>query len=135
MATKRVKRTSYSNPISAAQLRELIGYFKYWKEFFGLTNWRIEHVPNKRTTGNALIELFSWDETAYLVCYAVKEDWGSYDITSNLLKRLALHEVLHVLLYKALTFVHSRGPDAVETHGAEHEVVHRLMDILCPEEI
>jgi hypothetical protein len=96
-----------------------------WQQLLNLQDWRIE--PGGRPVKNAMA-CIEFNPPARLAVYSLG-DFGAEAITSELLKKVALHELLHVLLFDLIEVATGRPTDD-ELEGAEHKVVNVLEKLL-----
>lgn len=100
-----------------------------WMVALNLTGWRFE-VQHEQI-GDGTRASVSYNHRAKLAVFRLTRsaefDFGAVDTP----ERLALHEVLHLLVADLVTEAAKTGDDMCDTVvSREHELIHRLMEIL-----
>ena len=115
-----------TNLLSAEQQRSFDGFVKTWQARLGLMGWRIER---SRKVTKAMSDV-TMDHKSLLAVYRIG-DFGSTAITSESIEGTAIHELLHVLLFRLVNQVEI-GLTDVALESEEHNVIHVLEKLLTP---
>lgn len=109
------------------QFKQYVKYCKYWVNKFGITEYDIDYKHHKfesaaRTT---------YDCKAKLACFQLTtKGEGDYCFQSDL-NKLALHEVIHLLLADFGNTIHeTKDSNSDLAIAQEHQVVMRLIKVL-----
>lgn len=92
-----------------------------------LKNWRIEVSDKPAAKGCFSDVSVSLPDRA--ACIRIGKDWQTKEITNKLIREIAVHEVLHVLLSEVISAASNR--DTAATEAAEHSVILTLEKILA----
>ena len=100
-----------------------------WMTKLNITGWRCE--VRHEQVGDNMSATVSYNQRAKIALFRLSEtvefDFGSV----NEPERLALHEVLHLLIADVVTEAAKLGDDMCDAVvSREHEVIHRLMGAL-----
>jgi len=90
--------TEPSHIVTAEHLVEFDQYMREWQAVLNLQDWRIERSYRR---SRAMAEV-SFNSGARLAVYKVGKDFGE-PVTSRSLKATALHEMLHIFLFDAIS--------------------------------
>lgn len=97
-----------------------------WQATLGLTDWTIHFkvAPAKEDRVEAMVEYEVEDRHATLTAY----DGAATGLTPE---RVALHEILHLLLADALAMAATRGhAEHVDVAREEHRAIERLLNVI-----
>lgn len=96
---------------------------QYWCNYFGIKNWRIYYEHKKLDDSYALTSPRYYDRLTVVTL-------GTEDVDNNSMDRLALHEVLHLLISPLSGRATDRFTTEQELNTAEHEVIWTLESII-----
>lgn len=102
---------------------------QHWIAALGLTNWHVafRHEPDDSVLGAVHMNRSSRQATIVLAA-----QWPDRDkVTDRELDRVALHEVLHILLAPLEEQVIERTYTRTSWDSAEHDIVRRLENLLA----
>ena len=108
-----------ANKVTAEHAKEFFRYVCAWQTLLGLTDWRFE-MSTKRTKNMAEVAIFS---DIPLASFHIGRSFGEVEVTPQTLEYFALHEVLHVFLYTAVT-----TPSDIDEHRVINVLVKRLLE-------
>lgn len=100
---------------------------KDWQSKLGLVDWDIQLRHGKTVDALATTNVNLTGRVATIVFATV---WPNDLITDERIKRVAVHEVLHVLLADIVIIGESRYISDSEMEPAEHAVIRRLEKVL-----
>ena len=101
----------------------------HWQEELSLGDWRIERGSKPAKGAMASVE---FNHPARLATYRIG-DFGAEKITTQTLKKTALHECLHILMHDLIQTATDRGSSDEEIEAAEHRVINVLERMLTKE--
>ena len=108
-------------------------YFKekcrYWRKFWGLTEFTIHYFHSNIDDNLAQAEV---DSNNGLVTLRLAKEFHQDNPTKELLDRLAFHEVCHILLGRLSSIGQSRFISENEHTEAEEAIVRRLENCVLP---
>ena len=109
-------------------LSKFRSYVEEAQAAFGLHDWQIfvQVADDEKHLATC-----SCDYEAKIATIALAFKWATVPVTPGSLRRVAYHEVLHVLLAQLQILAASRSFDRNEYERAEHEVVHRVLFAVC----
>lgn len=114
--------------LTQKHFEEFKGYCEEWIQEFGLTNYKFFYwFQNNRKGSWASVRI---DLKAMQINVALQKDWGDNQPTPELLKEVALHEVLHSLLGRFSTNAIWRHTTEDELDESEHEIIQRLINFI-----
>lgn len=110
-----------------ADFFNFINYIKEWLKKFGLTEYQVDYAHIKLDTAARC----TYDVRAKLACFQLAKE-SEYDFcVQDDLNKLALHEVLHLLLAELGFNIHATKDYFHDTVvAAEHTVVNRLINAI-----
>lgn len=113
---------------SAKELAYFEGRVRHWVRALHLGDWKVE-VFFGTIEESATCEMWHNAHGAHIRLsnrfnYAPGKEW---------LDRLALHEVCHVMLCDLKRLINERTTTDAQSETAEHAVIRRLENLLCPE--
>ena len=117
---------------TAQEYKAFILGVKHWMDAFGLTEWTPD-FEHEHLDGGTLAQVqFDCQGKGCRFTYAksVNTDAIQAKAVINSPERLAIHEVLHLLLADLTYTASLRSIDEAVLIGREHEVINRLMRIL-----
>lgn len=104
-----------------------IAYFcqrvRYWIKFLWLSDWRVDVYAEKLEGMSAGVELW-WDSHAAHV--KINTKLGRYTPSKSWLNKVALHEVLHILLCDFSELCKTRFVSKEQVSKIEHMLIRRL---------
>lgn len=112
---------------------EHFGWFKdavnRWQKELGLTDWNIQ--LRHEALESALATTYA-NNAGAVATIALNTSWNELDIpTKERIERVALHEVIHVLLSDLSYLAECRYTSKEEIDVAEHKTVRRLEQVLA----
>lgn len=120
------------NPITPAASDAFALYIRTWQDRLNLRDWRIIRSPKVAGKGH-MAEIASIDLEARMATYRLGADFGSESVTERSLERIACHEMLHVFVAILLAVRGDPRATDEQVNGAEHALIHVLVDLLVPE--
>lgn len=122
-----------SNKTTAADFDFWCSEVTHWLRAFGLyQQWelRYHHVFEKEPENRAMV---SYNIEGRMASFKLYANWGDSTVSRHTLARVALHEVLHLVLAELSDMVRRRyGVTREMEDAAEHVVLRRLEDALLP---
>lgn len=118
------------NRPSVEQAKEFDDYVKCWQLALNLGDWRLER--GRKQAGKGAMAEVSCDPNARLAVYRLG-DWAGEEITSESLRKTALHECLHVFLFDLIAAAQDRSATPDQLEVAEHRVINVLERVLAGE--
>ena len=110
-------------------IKQFNSYKKYCKHYlalFGITEWDVDYKHHKIDAQSRV----SYNNSARIACFQLTTK-GTIDFCYNDdMQKLALHEVLHLLLADL-----AMGKESVEEIAIEHTVIQRLINAMSKVEI
>ena len=102
---------------------------KKWIDIFELNNWEVafKHNKSKNALAYCLTDVSCYKATIHL-CKEWKKD-EPIEFTNESIKKIALHEVLHLLLARLSDYGNSRFLSCAELGEAEEELVNKLINV------
>lgn len=113
------------NAPTIEQVEEFFGYVKDYQTILNLQDWRIEKSPKKAASGAMADVGISYSDRLAIV--SIGKQWGQ-EITPELLRATALHEVLHVFLTPVIEAAKTRDETLISS--VEHSAVVLLEKLL-----
>ena len=99
-----------------------------WQQQLGLQDWRLMFELDRKAEADRHARvLYNIENRAAKVIYCARSE------TDQSIERLALHEMLHLLVAEALVLAGTRGDDThADVIREEHRVIERLLKVLLP---
>jgi len=103
-------------------------YAKEWRVKLGLTNWAVYYAHGK--TEGSYAET-GWKTSAAVAAITLSTDWDDFnEPTLPELRRLALHEMLHVLMAQLISEAQDRYATQLAIETAEHSIIRQLEEVI-----
>lgn len=99
-----------------------------WQKKLGLTNYKFYFYHNKNG-GKSHADVYTGILSDYHATFNFYEDWEDDGITDENIKRVAFHEVCHILLARLVTVAENRFVTEDEVDESAHEMIRRLEHI------
>lgn len=99
-----------------------------WQKRLGLTNWALyfQRDDDRSSYGRT-----RWDIDGAVATITLSKEWDDFrSINDSELNRLALHEMLHVLLAEIVHVAESRYTNDGELSVVEHHVLRRIENVI-----
>lgn len=118
MATKKARASKQGVACTPEHREQFRRALEYWQAALNLDNWRVElsDAPAK----DGAYATVQWDRENRLALVLLTDRWPKAP-TKEQISRLALHELLHVLLADLCSA--AAGGEEAEIDAAEHAVV------------
>ncbi len=116
----------HKNALNDEQKQLFIQTVEDYVTLLNLRNWRVS-VSDKPCKGAIADCSTSLEDMMAVIRYG--SDWGPQEITDQIVKETAIHELLHVFLSVLIASAVSR--DASATAAAEHSVITVLERLLA----
>lgn len=96
-----------------------------WIERFGLQEWCLRYAHENISDAEADA---CWDKQSMGAVISLSRDWGKYgEVTEEVLRLHALHEVLHILLAKIHAIAEDRFIVKQQIAELEEEAIRRIV--------
>ncbi len=128
-----MKKPKPANPVTPAASDAFALFMRVWQEKFNLRNWRIVRSGKKAGKAN-VAEIHGIDTEAMMATYRLGADFGAESVTERSLERIACHESAHILLAPLIAVCRDARSTDEQVNGAEHAIIHLLVDLLVPED-
>jgi|GEM_PF-1218156 len=98
---------------------------EFWLEKFGLKDWCvfISHEPIGIDSEDGAC---SYEKTSRVATISLNKYTPGYELTPNLVKLIAFHEVCELLLAPLITLCYLRTFSETELEGEKHAIIRRL---------
>lgn len=98
---------------------------EYWIDYFGLKGWFISYEHSQREPNNAATIYYKTEARDVIIILTKK--WDDFDIQKiePEIKKIAFHEVCHLLLANLSVMAHDEATNLQksEIRGYEHEII------------
>lgn len=101
---------------------------KKWINYYGLLQWEINFYHDETKSDNCALAL--WNLVAKRCDFYMYYEWDKEDLTEEYIKRVALHEVTHLLLGRLHSLAGYRFVRDAEIDESVHEIIRILEGIL-----
>ena len=106
---------------TAENFLEYIVHCNYYLKLFGITEWDVDYKHHKIDCAARI----SYNNSGRLACFQLTTK-GTIDFCHHDdMRKLALHEVLHLLLADI-----TKARESPEEIAIEHTAIHRLMNVI-----
>lgn len=105
-----------------------------WQSFWGLTEWDIDlfFLPcEDPILGGDALACTITNLEAMQATISLAMDWQDEDVNDSKLKRVALHEILEVLMSEVEELGDARYVRKGELRSATHKVINRIERAIC----
>lgn len=99
-----------------------------WINRFGLFDWDIDFCHDEYLGGDKVLAWCDFSCVDRTATIGLSIDWRDRKVTNEEIRRLALHEVLELLLGKYNELMDERYIKESEVHEAKHIVIQRLIN-------
>ena len=97
-----------------------------WRDRFGLTDWRIFFHHEDDDGSDAAFAWMQCDYGARSANIGLSRDWVGNEVTDDGVRRVAFHEIMHLLLADLVILGQERWSVEGVYSSAEHSVIRRL---------
>jgi hypothetical protein len=119
------RRAPAKNPVTLPAREAFMLYMRHWQEHLGLIDWRISLATKPAKKAN-MAEVHR-DYKARLATVFLGEDFGPVSVDDESLAEIALHEVLHILMFELLEVRRDDEVPEDVVDSVEHRVIHVLV--------
>jgi len=105
-------------------------FFDEWADLFGLNDWDIDVIHEDDEERNNALATTSGLINQHQASIRMAKDWPKAFLNKDQIKRIALHEVLEVVLMECRVIGEARFIERNEMDRAVHVVIQRVSNLL-----